>query len=671
MTFGDSMRALKRTLIKSSTVLCSSALSCLPLTVAAEAIAPPHPAEILPGSTPSAVVISSDPASWTALEQFELFAKITRFVTSSGLGDSDGLGNPAGLFFAPPGTNYTTEITPWIGEKIVIAILPDTTPRSIAVNDLSTESVVVVPVADESKLAPFLEKLETSRAEAPDKSMYGDAALWVWPTREESLYPDEGSWEEEWEENWQGLPEVPHEEIEDFSDADTKIRNSVGTKAASVEVLSPPPEVFNKEDYDTYTVQGKAVAQIDGYLIFAPEPETLKKLLDYRQFDYPRLSDNELFLRSQYGEAEGAIARIYGNLSEVAKFNLDGRLGLSSSTPNIPNIPGIPRLPGIPKFPTAPSLTLPQENQALLAKALEGMTFDSLIYPQSEGLRIQGRVYGNNLIRSNATPELPYADSALSFVPAPSYALNSGRNIAGLWKQLARQLSRNATARDYLEQARSTVTLFTGLDLDTELIGWMDREFVLFFFPSQQGAINSFSPGAGVEVGLAIQTSDRPTAQKVLDTFDSLTGGLATNTTINDEPAVSWQVPSPTEPTSYLSHSWISEDTVVITSGAGAMAQLLNNSAFEPVSEHPTFINATDSLAKPNNGYSYYNAGATFSLAYALVSKWLAIAPDNPTFQLVKSYLGTIRGGGATTSSTNEYWQLDSLLNLAPAEPLP
>ncbi len=55
-------------------------------------------------------------------------------------------------------------------------------------------------------------------------------------------------------------------------------------------------------------------------------------------------------------------------------------------------------------------------------------------------------------------------------------------------------------------------------------------------------------------------------------------------------------------------------------------------------------------------------------MAYALISKWFQVPPDNLFFQQVKSYLGTIRGGGSTTSSTDEYWQLDSLLNLAPTE---
>ena len=602
--------------------------------------------KLLPANTPLAIFLSADPQDWRSLEQFELFAKIADLT-----GGFDSVGSPAGIFFAPPGVDYATEVQPWIGEQIAIATLPDTTPRSITITDVAAETFTAVPIANEAAIAPFLEKLEASRTEAPEKSTYLGAELWVWPARTESY------------------PEPDHQ-------------TTVGLKAANSEGSPPlplPGDFEPKPDYDTYEVPGYAVAKIDGYLIFSTELETLKTLLDYGQFNTPKLGDSELFLRSQYGETEGAVARIYSNLSEITKYNLDGSL-----IPSLPGILGLPgglpgRLPGgrLPGFPPASSLGMSQETRAIASKALAGTTLDVLLYPQAEGLRLQGRVYGNSLIRSRATPKLPYANSVLAFVPAPTYSLSSGRDIAGLWRQIAANLSLNEATRGFLEQVRAAVSLATGLDLDSELLGWMDREFVLFFFPSSQGAINSFAPGVGIEIGVAIQTSDRPTAQTALDTLDTLVGSFltTTSTTINGTPTISWETPGfGPEPLqtgqsiSYLSHSWIAEDTVIITSGAGAMAHLLNVTAFEPITEYPTFLNATRPLASPNNGYGYLNAGSTFSLVYAIASRWLQIAPDDPFFQQVKSYLGTIRGLGSTTSSTDEYWQLDSVMNLAPAE---
>ncbi|MGB3765406.1 MAG: DUF3352 domain-containing protein, partial [Phormidesmis sp.] len=119
---------------------------------------------------------------------------------------------------------------------------------------------------------------------------------------------------------------------------------------------------------------------------------------------------------------------------------------------------------------------------------------------------------------------------------------------------------------------------------------------------------------------------------------------------------------------SFLGHSWVSDDTVMFTSGIGAMNRVLNATAFEPLDEHPTFLNATRSLANPNNGYSYVNAGSSLSLIYGFVEDWFELDPNDPFFVSAKSYLGTVRSLSGTTSSTTDYWQLDSLVNLAPAE---
>ncbi|MGC1307966.1 MAG: DUF3352 domain-containing protein [Phormidesmis sp.] len=588
-------------------------------------------AQLLPESTPVAIFLSAAEADWAALEQFELFDKIADLTGA--------LPQSLNLTFLPPGLDRQA-VQGWMGDRSVLAVLPENAPRRISVTDLNDRFVAIATLKNPEAFASFIEVLESARGEAAEKSVYEGVALWVWPTRTQTI-----------EET------VPEElkELEDFA----------GAKAAADGEDGPLlPEDFGAEDVYTYEVPGLAIAQIDGYVLLAQDLEALKTLIDYQQIGQTTLGDSKLFLRSQYGQTEGAIGRIYGNLAEAIKFNFEGGfLGAAN----------VPLPPGLPNLPSFSALGLLPEARAMATEVLAGVTFDSLIYPQSEGLRFQGRLYGNDLIRATATPDLPYADSVLSFVPAPTFSLSSGRNVAGFWNRVADLLETNEVTSGFLERARTAVSAFTGLDLDKELIGWMDREFVLFFFPSNQGAINSFLPGAGIEVGVAIQTSDRPTAQAALNAFGTLTQtfageNIATNTTVNNVPAVSWQLFTGSETVSILSHSWIAEDTVVLTTGVGAMNRLLNAPAFEPLDEHPTFINATQSLAHPNNGYSYVNAGATLSLAYGLVGKYFAIPPDDPFFVTVKSYLGTIYGLGGTTSSTNEYWQLDYLVNLAPAE---
>ncbi len=672
MTFGDMTLSLKSELRPMRLTACLLALSTVSaLPAAAQPVSEPMTdtaasqqqlAQQLPESTPMAFFLSTQPADWQALEQFELFAKIAEV--------TGGAVSPFSLPIFLPGFDYASEVQPWIGDQVVVTVLPDTTPRSIAVTDVAATTLTVVPVANRQALPPFLENLETSRGEeVPEKSTYEGVELWVWPTRTESYddyYDDcyeDGCYEDDYE-----VPEPLPEPT------------TAPSELGAAKAISPPipqrlpvPGESGEGDY-TYQVPGLAVAISDDYLIFAREPAALKTLIDYQQFAGPTLGDSELFLRSPYTDTAGALARLYANLSEAVKFNLDGGLsGLSSPLPFPGPFPGPSEL--------IPQLTLPLEARAITARALQGVTIDSLLYPQAEGIRLQGRLYGNDLVRSMATPELPEADSALSFVPAPAYSLSSGRDLAGLWRQIAASLALSEPTREFLQQARSTVSTFLGLDLDTELLGWMDKEIVLFFFPNEGGG--SFLPEFNLETGIAIQTSDRATAQKALDALDAFVGSRdwaaqtpsVVSTEINGTPAVSWQVPAysgSTQPLSVFAHSWIAEDTVMLTSGSRAMAQLLNAPNFQSVERHPTFLNATGTLPHPNNGYSYLNAGSTLSLVYSLFSSWLAVPPDDPFFQTIRSFLGTVRGFGSTTSSTNDYWQLDTLMNLAPvsAEPL-
>ena len=668
MTFGDIALPLKsdRPRRLAACLFALSALSALSGPALAQGSADdpaaarqPHVAQMLPENTPVAFFLTTQAADWQALEQFELFAKIAAF--------TGGGASPLNLPILLPGIDYARDVQPWIGEQVAIAVLPDTTPRSIAVSDIAATTLTVVPVADPEALPPFLERLETARAEeVPEKSTYEGVTLWVWSTRTESYGDYDDCYEADCADDDDGLPAPLPDPL------------TVPPAVGAVKAVTPPvpqrlpvPGEFEEGDY-TYQVPGLAVAILDNYLVFAQEPAALKTLIDYQQLANPSLADSALFLRSQYADSEGAIARFYANLSEAVKFNLDGGLaGLSSPLPG----PFPTPFPGAPDL--IPQLTLPLEARSLTARALQGVTIDSLVYPQAEGIRLQGRLYGNGLVRSAATPDLPEADSALSFVPAPAYSLNSGRDLAGLWRQIAASLALSEPTREFLQQARSTVSTFLGLDLDTELLGWMDKEIVLFFFPSAGGG--SLRPEFNLETGIAIQTSDRATAQKALDALDAFvgsSGGAAqalsvTPTEINGTPAVSWQIsayPGSPQPLSVFAHSWIAEDTVVLTSGTRAMAQLLNAPNFQSVERYPTFLGATGSLPHPNNGYSYLNAGSTLSLIYSLFSSWLAVPPDDPFFQTVKSFLGTIRSFGSTTSSTSDYWQLDSLMNLAPVQ---
>ncbi|MEO1593394.1 MAG: DUF3352 domain-containing protein, partial [Cyanobacteria bacterium J06632_22] len=219
-------------------------------------------------------------------------------------------------------------------------------------------------------------------------------------------------------------------------------------------------------------------------------------------------------------------------------------------------------------------------------------------------------------------------------------------------------------SRSLLETARAFVGFTTGLVLDSEIFGWMDGEYTLFFLPSRSGLLNSLIPDLGVEAGVLLQTSNRPAADTAITAFDSLFGtSIVIPRELSGTTVSSWELDwnGSGTPQSVLSHTWLTDDTLAITTGTGAMDRLVNPFAFESLTEHSTFRNATDPFPWPNYGYFYVNAAPTLATLYSL----LDLNPSDPFVQEVKSGLGTLRSLSMTSSSTADALQLDALLGLA------
>ncbi|MEM9164208.1 MAG: DUF3352 domain-containing protein [Cyanobacteria bacterium P01_F01_bin.4] len=593
---------------------------------------PPHlstldPATQLPASVAMALMIDTTENTWATLSQFELFAKTSDF-TGAPL-------NPSSLPFLPNGLNYLETVQPWIGDSAIFALLAAPSPGSVT---FSERAILIAPVANPEPATGFIDEVALYRGADPEQTTYKGTDLWLWPEAEVSFGWPEDDWpEDDWPEaSPSPLPPVSPSPLPPFSPP---------------QPFLPDPEIFptrpDASDDFAYTIPGLAIARVENYLIFANDVETLKIWIEYQYPGGPTLSEHEAFINLRaHPEAAGAIATLYGDMGELSKFELGDALS---------NIP-------------AP-LPLPQPNlrdQATAARFLKGVTVETLIYPQAKGLRLEARLNRNDFLPGfPATPADTDDGTILSLVPAPTYFLGSGQDIAGLWRDVATALSLNEFTYNIIESARSLVAFTLGLDLDTDILGWMDGEYTLFFFPSRSGLLNSFFPGLNVEPALMLETSDRTAAEKALTAFDDFVGpDVATPVTVNQQPAVSWNFDDGSGASSVLSHSWVADDTLVLTTGTGAMGNLLNPPAFEPLTEHSTFINATESLPQPNDGYFYANAGSTLSLIYGL----LPFEPGDPFAQTITSFLGSFHSLSMTSSSTSEYVQFDVLLGLAQAE---
>ncbi len=630
-----------------STAVGLGFLAVCPSSSLAQAATPV--AELLPENTPVALMVETDQATWDQLLQYELFDRITEF-TGQPL-------SPGGLPFLPYGVDYQTDVAPWVGDGAAIALLPIPSAATISPQD---RGYLVVSITDAEAIPDFIDVLAEARQATPEETSYKGVPIYFWPT--EVVTFDEFGWpiEEPAEiEDNNSEPDVNDGSLsplangltEPFSDLTRwLLPQRFGFRPAP----SPDIDIDDTDSSDTYsyTIPGLAMALFDDHLVVSLEPDTLRYWIEYQQRRGPVLTENEDFLAVQAdAEEKGAFGLVYGSIGELAKFTV---------TPPSSAVFPLP-------LPDIPEPTLRERTQA--AALFRNVTFEILAYPRREGLHLEARLNdGNFLIPLPRGTVDNDGETILSELPASTYMLGSGYDLAGLWDDVSDALSLAEISRSLLETARAFVSFATGLDLDTEILGWMDGEYTLFFFPSRSGLFNSFLPGVGVEAGVLLQTSDRPLAETALTAFDTLVGpSIATPQQLSGTDVVSWEfdLSGSGTPQSILSHTWLTDDTLAITTGTGAMDRLVNPFAFESLTEHSTFLNATEPFPDPNYGYFYVNAAPTLATIYSLFD----LDPTDPFIQEIKSGLGTVRSVSITTSSTADAVQLDALLGLAQREP--
>lgn len=586
---------------------------------------PPLITNILPADTPAAMIVNTREDAWATLHQYALFSQLSE---TFGVEPS-----PQVLPLLPLGMNYGEDVQPWVGDDVAIALLPIPSARTI--NPVE-RLVTILPINNAAMFVDFIPKVAQRRAALPEQHSYRAFPIWYWPS--EFVSYDDLVWED--------FPEdLEFEDIPDSGEL-SPVPNNYRQ--------SDPPYIYIPDPNDPYaadgyTIPGYAIAYLGNYIVAAENMDSLRQWIEYQTQGGPTLNSNPNFEKTQrHPQAQASLATVYGNLGQLLNFEF--------SNP----FQGF----GLPPIPQ-PSLS----DRAAMSSSLSNVTFDTLIYPDAQGMHLEAHLYTEGVL--SALPPSPNADhSILELMPAATYFMGSGYDVGGFWNELSSAFSVNDFTGGIIETVRAIVTLTTGLDLDTDILGWMDGEYSLFFFPSRSGLLNSFFPGVGVEAGVLLETSNRPAAEVALDALDNVVGTeVAVRGAISDHSVINWQydVNSDGQLDSVLAHSWVMEDTLAFTSGSGAMERLVVPAGFNPLGSHSTFLNATESFPTPNNGYVYINASPTLSFFYNLFGFNQSTAPWAAD---VRRYFGSFRSLSFSTSSSAQQFQIDALLGLAASEPV-
>ncbi len=612
----------------------------------------------LPDNTPLVMFFDTTADSWGQLSQFQLFKLLE---TDQGLTPT-----LPGLPYLPYGLDFAADVAPWVGDTAVVALLP-AAPGTFAA--MADHVVMVAPVNDTEALDRFRSTVFDLQGDAEEVITTLGTDIYLWPA------PDYGSWENwepEWDEDWE-----PDWDADDEPWIDCEVEPEVcygdlqsqgGWRRRPTRQalrfgggLGLPLTVHAfHEDNEEFELNipmpvpgvgpgGLAIAFLPDTVIAAETPGAIEQYLTLRQQTVTSLAESSEFRRTLTNvEQSRALLAVYGNALEL--LNFDPTLGL-------PEV-GLP-LP----LPPTPSFD-PEAIQKLRAFNFGG-TLEGLIYPSTTGIQAQGRYYYDLApFTFGLTAAAPEADSLLDLLPASTFLMMSGRNVAGFWRGLSHFLeSASEFTSEGLATARSFFTLATGLDLDRDLFGWMDGEVAFAAFPTKGGPLQYLG------LGLLLQTSDRPTAENTLAVVDDLLPGFGLTSQprlVNNQPATSWEFFSSGNDSNYIpdrsfgSHSWLTDNTLALTSGTVPMGRLLAPSPHDPLAGFFLFRQATATFPRPNDGYFYLNVGATLSLAYEVFE-----IHNDPLFDSLKPYLGSVRSLSATSTQTPRYLELQGQMGLA------
>ena len=342
-----------------------------------------------------------------------------------------------------------------------------------------------------------------------------------------------------------------------------------------------------------------------GFAAIASDLPAMQKLIDFAvvnpEAPSPSLADNQLFRRSLNNPLwNRSLIAGYGSIQGIEKvYEL-----LAADLPETSDIPGFTRA----EYLQGLKYTLGQYS-----------SFDLFTWVTPKGLRSQSNSYFS-AVRSPQPKDTESRDRLLSFLPLNVYGAITSRNLNRQWQWLVEESKLQPSYKIFVEGLRMLGPLIVGsgldLDIEKDVIPWIDGEYALVVFPSDRSPFKEM--GVDLTMGALVRTSKPDAANaalakltKYLSNFDKdfiqVKKRQVGNTLLT-----SFEFPDPSErgkTQSVFAYGWRDRQTLLLTLGANTA------SAFIPVPkpalmESDDFRDAIADMPQPNFGYFYLNANA-------------------------------------------------------------
>ncbi len=264
------------------------------------------------------------------------------------------------------------------------------------------------------------------------------------------------------------------------------------------------------------------------------------------------------------------------------------------------NIPAAARLVNSNPTKLSPQLAQLQQNQGLATTInLEpegiGLKSTSWLKPNSD------RVH---LVQNNA-------GKMQSLLPPETLMMVSGGNLQQLWLDYLRSVKTNPLTPVPPENLRAGIKNTIGLDLDEDLLSWMDGEFSLAIIPATTKA-NAAPNDFALSLVFMVQAKDADKAKKAFQEIDKVISSQyqfkIQETQVAGKPVTNWIAPYGTLT---ATHGWLEGNVAFFTLGAPLAEKIIPQPSVNLASTEQ-FQKAVPSELSPSNGQFFLNINRTF-----------------------------------------------------------
>ena len=240
-----------------------------------------------------------------------------------------------------------------------------------------------------------------------------------------------------------------------------------------------------------------------------------------------------------------------------------------------------------------------QQNQGLAATATlanEGIQFKSISWLKPDSQR--------RFDTSNNAKMMP------TRLPGDTLLMASGGNLKQFWQDYTQGVAANPIQFVNPEALKQGIRTTVGLDLEKDLLNWMQGEYSLALIPAPQGAPANL-PASLV---LMVRTNDRRAAETTLKKLDGVMADKyafkVEESKIEGQSVVNWSLPAASV---NITRGWLDGDVAFLSLGAPVAGSFIPKPS-TTLGENELFRKSTQSELGANNGHFYVDMDRVLKL---------------------------------------------------------